>query len=85
MQGMSRNTLRGTVTSKGQITIPKPLRDRLGIRAGEVLEFEEHSAGEIVARKTSGASVVDAAYGLLTIGSSTDAVVESLRGRPDAL
>lgn len=28
------------VTSKGQVTIPKRVRDRLGIRAGTVLEVE---------------------------------------------
>ncbi len=82
---MVRNPMTGTVTSKGQITIPKPLRDRLGIRPGEVLEFEELSAGEIVARKTSGSSAVDAVYGVLRLDSSTDAVVESLRGKPDAV
>lgn len=28
-----------TVTSKGQVTIPKEIRDRLGIDAGQELEF----------------------------------------------
>ena len=29
------------VTSKGQVTIPKEIRDKLGIRPGEGLAFEE--------------------------------------------
>jgi len=29
-----------TVTSKGQVTIPKPVRDRLGIEPGIAVEFE---------------------------------------------
>ena len=29
-----------TVTSKGQVTIPKPVRDRLGIKPGNAVEFE---------------------------------------------
>ncbi len=29
-----------TVTSKGQITVPKPVREALGIHAGDVVEFE---------------------------------------------
>ncbi|MGI8912937.1 MAG: AbrB/MazE/SpoVT family DNA-binding domain-containing protein [Chloroflexota bacterium] len=27
------------ITSKGQITIPKPVRDRLGVQQGDALEF----------------------------------------------
>jgi antitoxin PrlF len=29
-----------SVTSKGQVTIPKELRQRLGIRQGSLIEFE---------------------------------------------
>lgn len=29
------------ITSKGQVTIPKEIRDKLGIRPGEDLAFEE--------------------------------------------
>ena len=31
---------KSTVTSKGQTTIPKPVREELGIRAGDVLEWD---------------------------------------------
>ena len=31
---------RATVTSKGQVTLPKPIRDRLGIEAGDKLVFD---------------------------------------------
>ena len=29
------------LTSKGQITIPKPVREKLGVASGEELVFEE--------------------------------------------
>lgn len=37
------------VTSKGQVTIPKSIRDRLGIEAGSRVEFVVHE-GEAVLR-----------------------------------
>lgn len=39
-----------TVTSKGQVTIPKQVRDRLGIRAGSLVAFELTESGEVVLR-----------------------------------
>jgi AbrB family looped-hinge helix DNA binding protein len=33
--------MKATLTSKGQITIPAPIRKRLGLEAGQVLEFDE--------------------------------------------
>lgn len=38
------------VTSKGQVTIPKKVRDRLGIAAGSAVAFELTEAGEVVLR-----------------------------------
>jgi antitoxin PrlF len=37
-----------TVTSKGQITIPKQVRDLLGIGPGSVVDFERAKDGRIV-------------------------------------
>jgi antitoxin PrlF len=35
-----------TVTSKGQITIPKPVRTALGVDAGDRIEFVETKMGQ---------------------------------------
>jgi AbrB family looped-hinge helix DNA binding protein len=40
--------VRARVTSKGQVTLPVTLRDRLGIDAGDDLEFEETDCGTVV-------------------------------------
>ena len=43
------------VTEKGQVTIPKPIRDRLGIGPGSEVEFVESADGvEIVKRQPPG-------------------------------
>ncbi len=33
--------MKATLTSKGQITIPGPIRERLGLVPGQVLDFDE--------------------------------------------
>jgi antitoxin PrlF len=69
------------VSEKGQVTIPKRLRDRLGIRPGEILEFTEEE-GKLVARKTVSRAPVDAVYGILRLELPVDRWVDELRGEP---
>ena len=42
------------VTEKGQITIPKALRDALGIGPGTEVEFERHKDTVVVRKAKSG-------------------------------
>ena len=37
-----------TITSKGQVTIPKPVRDALGLEAGDRIEFVAAEQGFLV-------------------------------------
>jgi len=39
-----------TVTSKGQITIPKEIRDRLRLQAGSRVEFQLNRQGQVIMR-----------------------------------
>jgi AbrB family looped-hinge helix DNA binding protein len=43
-----------TVTSKGQITVPAQMRDRLRLRPGSKIVFEEQPNGDFVVRKKTG-------------------------------
>lgn len=67
------------MTERGQVTIPKALRDRLGIKAGQVLEFEAED-GRLIASKANDRSPVDAVYGIVSLGRSTDRAIDELRG-----
>ena len=71
--------MKSVVSEKGQVTIPKRLRDRLGIGPGVVLEFRE-DAGTLVASKVSGEDAVASVYGILDVGRPVDELVDELRG-----
>ena len=77
-------TKRSVVSEKGQVTIPKQLRDRLGIRPGQALEFTEER-GRLVATKAGSGDPVASVFGILDLDRPTDEVVADLRGDPDAV
>ena len=78
--------MKTTVSEKGQITIPKRLRDRLGLRPGTVLDFDE-TDGRLVGRKLSPVDALDELYGILPLPpGGTDAFIREIRGPgPDEL
>lgn len=68
------------VSAKGQITIPKRLRERLGLRPGTVVDFEE-TAGRLVGRKLVPADQLDDVYGILELPpGGTDIFIREIRG-----
>jgi AbrB family looped-hinge helix DNA binding protein len=72
-----------TVTSKGQVTIPKPVRDRLGIEPGNTVDFRLASDGRVVLVKIGGkphASRFEALRGRAGVGMSTDEIMALTRG-----
>lgn len=70
-----------TVTSKGQVTIPKKVRDRLGVHPGEDVGFEEKE-GLVVIAKVVTKSPFDKWVGKLAKleGQTSDDLVKELRG-----
>ncbi|MBA2766015.1 MAG: AbrB/MazE/SpoVT family DNA-binding domain-containing protein [Solirubrobacterales bacterium] len=76
--------MKSTVSERGQVTIPKDVRDRLGIRPGQILEFSAEE-GRLVATKSAQRDPVDAVYGILGREGSTDELVTAMRGKPDGL
>lgn len=73
------------VTSKGQVTIPKPVRDRLGIKPGSAVEFELAPDGRVVLTKVGGRrrrSRFEALRGRAGKGLSTDEIMALTCGEP---
>lgn len=71
--------MKAKVAERGQVTIPKALRERLGIIPGTVLDFVEEQ-GRLIARKTEAADTVDQVFGTLGHGRNTDEIVQEIRG-----
>lgn len=71
------------VTSKGQVTIPKPVRDRLGIKPGNAVDFHLAENGSIVLTKAGGTPPVSrfaALRGRAGPGLTTDEIMALTRG-----
>jgi AbrB family looped-hinge helix DNA binding protein len=71
--------MKAKVAERGQVTIPKALRLRLGIRPGTVLEFSEEK-GRLVVTKAEAVHPVDEFYGSLGRGRNTKEIMAVLRG-----
>ena len=75
--------MKAVVSEKGQVTIPKRLRDSMGIKPGQTLEFEE-DRGKLVVRKTGDyQAVLDKWRGVLKDkfpGWTSDQLLEDIRG-----
>jgi antitoxin PrlF len=50
--------MESTITSKGQATIPKPVRERLRLKPGDRLKFFMHPDGSVVLLPKRSASIL---------------------------
>ena len=75
-----------TVTSKGQVTIPKPVRDYLGIGPGSQVDFRRTEDGGIAierADRSRPPSKFAKLLGSAGPGMTTDELMALLRGEPE--
>ncbi len=73
-----------TVTAKGQVTIPKAVRDLLGIVPGSKVDFHQAADGSVVlmrADKKRPASRLAKLRGHAGKGLDTDAIIALTRGK----
>jgi antitoxin PrlF len=73
-----------TVTRKGQVTIPKPVRDHLGINPGSKVDFEVGDDGRAFLRLVGKPAVKPSRFermqGTATSGLTTDEIMALTRG-----
>ena len=72
-----------TVTRKGQVTIPKPVRDHLGLGPGSKVAFRRAADGSIVIERADGTRQPSRFTELVEIagpGAFTDEIMAMTRG-----
>ncbi len=73
------------VTEKGQVTIPKQLRDDLGIEPGTDVTFERTAEGILIRRSpqepTRGQRLAERLRGRGDVAMTTDEIMALTRGR----
>ncbi len=74
-----------TLTSKGQVTIPKQIRDALNLAPGSSVEFAVNKEGEVVIHKVGARAGrkpdrFEAARGKADVKWRTDELMALLRG-----
>lgn len=67
------------MTSKGQVTIPIELRNKIGIKPGNYLEIKETEAGYVIQKQVDG-NCLEKYVGILNNTTASDKVIKELRG-----
>lgn len=70
--------MKAKVTSKGQLTLPKPLRDKLGLKTGDHIVIRETVEGYILEKELD-TERFNNYVGYLNQKSDSDKVIEELR------
>jgi len=69
-----------TVDRNGRITVPKAIRDYLGLRNGSAVTFERLLSGEVVIRAGSSRTKFTSLRGRATVRMKTEEIMALTRG-----
>ena len=72
--------MKSSISSKGQLTVPVAIREKLGLLPGTAVRFELVAGGAVIRKTTRGKHPVDGLYGRLKLGRSVDALLDEMRG-----
>lgn len=71
------------MSSQGQVTVPKAVRELLGLEPGDEVEFDTRGPQVVVRKATSGIDW-DRAYGIIDFhGRTTDEIMAEIRPKSD--
>lgn len=68
------------ISTKGQVTVPKKIRDRFGLKPGQLVEFKV-SRGQVVLLKASNSIRMRKWVGAIKLEQPVDEFVRKARGR----
>jgi len=69
------------ISERGQITIPKPLRNKMGLLKNVEIDVIPVKEGLLIQKRSRGKHPVDEVMGILKRPSNTDQYIEKVRGR----
>ena len=69
------------ISERGQVTIPKQLRDQFGLYKNVEIQMISSKEGILIQKQSRGKHPVDLIYGILEKPSDTDTYIEEVRGR----
>ena len=64
-QSLYHEFMKSTISSKGQITVPAEVRERLGLVPGTAVAFEMRADGVLLKKGARGPHPVDQVFGLI--------------------
>lgn len=69
------------ISERGQITIPKALRDRFGLNHNVEVEITPTDEGLLIRKRTTAQHPVERVWAILDDARGTDDYIEEIRGR----
>jgi antitoxin PrlF len=72
--------MRSRISSKGQITVPLEVREKLGLRTGTAVRFEIRDGGAFLRKGSGDDHPVDRVFGSLRLDKPVDELLDEMRG-----
>ena len=72
--------MKSVVSPKGQVTVPREVREQLGLLPGTVVTFEVRDGVALLRKGEPGAHPVDVLYGSIDLDRPVDELLDEMRG-----